>query len=144
LVFSIFLRIQWSVNQTVDPNSDLLRTQAMRFLTLALLATLASPAMAGDYARVTDRGAFVGLVRGKSLTSLGVSLTISPSGTISGRAFGRSVSGAWTWSDGYFCRTLQAGDRVFARNCQVVQQQGDRLRFIADKGSGETANLRIR
>ncbi len=116
----------------------------MRFMMLPLLAALASPAMADGYARVTDRGAFVDLVRGKSLTSLGVSLTISPSGSIGGRAFGRDVSGAWTWTDGYFCRTLRAGDRVFARNCQVVQRQGDRLRFIADKGTGETANLRIR
>jgi hypothetical protein len=111
---------------------------------MLFLAFLASPAIAGDYSRVIDRGAFVNLVGGKSLTSLGVSLTVSPSGSISGRAFGSTVSGAWTWSNGYFCRTLKAGDRVFARNCQVVQQSGDRIRFIADKGTGETANLRIR
>jgi hypothetical protein len=116
----------------------------MRFISVLLLAFLASPAIAGDYARVTDRGAFVNLVGGKSLTSLGVSLTVSPSGSISGRAFGSTVSGAWTWNNGYFCRTLKAGDKVFARNCQVVQQNGDRIRFIADKGAGETANLRIR
>jgi hypothetical protein len=116
----------------------------MRATLFLLLATLASPAIAGDYARVSDRGAFVNLVGGKNLTSLGVSLTVSPSGNISGRAFGSTVSGAWTWNNGYFCRTLKAGDKVFARNCQVVQQNGDRIRFIADKGTGETANLRIR
>ncbi len=116
----------------------------MRTLFLILLATLASPALADGYARVTDRGAFVDLVGGKSLTSMGVRLTVSQSGSIGGRAFGRDITGAWTWSDGYFCRTMQAGDRVFARNCQVVQQKGDRLRFIADKGTGDTADLRIR
>jgi hypothetical protein len=116
----------------------------MRVILFLLLATLASPAIAGDYARVSDRGTFVNLVGGKSLTSLGVSLTVSPSGSISGRAFGSTVSGAWTWNNGYFCRTLKAGDKVFARNCQLVQQNGDRIRFIADKGAGETANLRIR
>jgi hypothetical protein len=116
----------------------------MRLIVFALLATLASPAMAEDYARVTDRGVFVNLVGGKSLTSLGVRLSVSPSGSISGRAFGREVTGAWTWSGGYFCRTMQAGDRVFARNCQLVQRQGNRLRFIADKGTGATADLRIR
>jgi hypothetical protein len=119
-------------------------TFIMRKLFLVLLIILASPALADDYARVTDRGAFVGLVSGKSLTSLGVSLIVSPSGSISGRAFGSTVSGAWTWSNGYFCRTLKAGEKVFARNCQVVQQDGNRIRFIADKGAGETANLRIR
>lgn len=100
--------------------------------------------MADGYARVSDRGAFVALVSGKSLTSLGVSLSVSPSGTISGRAFGSTVSGAWTWNEGYFCRTLKAGEKVFARNCQLVQQKAGRVRFIADKGAGDTADLRIR
>jgi hypothetical protein len=116
----------------------------MRIFIFALVATLASPAMADGFTRVSDRGAFVNLVGGKSLTSLGVSLTVSSSGSISGRAFGSSVSGAWTWNNGYFCRTLKAGDRVFARNCQLVQQKGNRIRFIADKGTGDTADLRIR
>ncbi len=116
----------------------------MRLLIIALLAALVSPATAEGYTRVTNRGAFVALVSGKSLTSLGVSLTVSPSGSIGGRAFGSTVSGAWTWNDGYFCRTLKAGGKVFARNCQLVQQNGNRLRFIADKGAGDTADLRIR
>jgi hypothetical protein len=116
----------------------------MRLLFLALLAALATPAMADGYARVTDRGAFINLVGGKNLTSLGVSLIVSPTGSISGRAFGSTVSGAWTWNDGYFCRTLKAGSKVFARNCQLVQQNGNRVRFIADKGAGDTADLRLR
>jgi hypothetical protein len=116
----------------------------MRFTIVLFLALLATPATAEDYARVTDRGAFVSLVGGKNLTSLGVSLSVSPSGSISGRAFGSTVSGAWTWTGGYFCRTLKAGDKVFARNCQLVQQKAGRIRFIADKGTGSTADLRIR
>lgn len=128
----------------IDPVSSRRRKEVMRLLSLAFITTLASPAMAEDYARVTDRGVFVNLVGGKSLTSLGVSLTVSPSGSIGGRAFGSVVTGTWTWSGGYFCRTLKAGEKVFARNCQLVQQKGDRVRFIADKGTGQTANLRIR
>ncbi len=116
----------------------------MRLLVLALLTIFAAPAMAEDYARVTDRGAFVSLVSGKSLTSLGVSLTVSPSGSIGGRAFGRDVTGTWTWNSGFFCRTMKAGDKLFARNCQLVQQKSGRIRFIADKGTGATADLRIR
>jgi hypothetical protein len=116
----------------------------MRLTIIALAATLATPAMAESYTRVTERAAFVNLVSGKSLTSLGVSLAVSPSGNISGRAFGSTVSGAWTWTGGYFCRTLKAGDRVFPRNCQLVQQKPGRVRFIADKGAGDTADLRIR
>jgi hypothetical protein len=116
----------------------------MRTFIVVLLATLISPAMADDYTRVTDRGDFVTLVGGKSLTSLGVTLRVSPSGSISGRAFGSTVSGSWTWNNGYFCRTLKAGSRSFALNCQVVQKKGKLLRFIADKGAGDKADLRIR
>ena len=116
----------------------------MRLLPLMLLASLASPALAEGFVRVTDRGDFVNLVKGKSLTSLGVSLTVSPSGSIGGRAFGSTVTGSWTWNNGYFCRTLKAAGRDFARNCQVVQQNGNRIRFIADRGAGDTADLRIR
>jgi hypothetical protein len=39
---------------------------------------------------------------------------------------------------------MKAGDKVFARNCQLVQQKAGRVRFIADKGTGATADLRIR
>jgi hypothetical protein len=109
-----------------------------------ILAICADPVLADDPVRITDRAAFVDLVGGKRLTSLGVSMTVDPSGTIGGRAFGRDVTGDWTWDDGYFCRTMQAGDRSFARNCQVVQQRGNRLRFIADRGQGDTADLAIR
>jgi hypothetical protein len=116
----------------------------MRLTIVLFLAALATPAIADGYTRVTDRGAFISLVGGKSLTSLGVSLSVSPSGNISGRAFGSAVSGAWTWNNGYFCRTLKAGEKVFARNCQVVQQKPGRIRFIADMGTGDTADLRIR
>lgn len=136
-------KVRQALTET-EPNSASCRSVNMRLSVLALLTTLASPAMADGYDRIIDRGAFVNLVSGKSLTSLGVSLTVSPSGAISGRAFGRTVTGAWTWTAGYFCRTMQAGDKVFARNCQLVQQKGDRVRFIADKGTGAIADLRIR
>jgi hypothetical protein len=116
----------------------------MRYLLAFFVIILATPAMADGYMRITDRAAFVALVSGKSLTSLGVSLSVSPSGNISGRAFGSTVTGSWTWNDGYFCRTLKAGEKVFARNCQLVQQKPGRIRFTADKGAGDTADLRIR
>ena len=105
------------------------------------LSVVASPVLAD---RVTDRAAFVGLVGGRALTALGVRLIVAPDGGIGGRAFGRDVTGRWTWDGGYFCRTMQAGDRVFARDCQVVQHEGDRVRFIADRGAGTTADLRLR
>jgi hypothetical protein len=116
----------------------------MKHLLLVLLVTLATPAVAADYVRVTDRGAFVSLVSGKSLTSLGVTLKVSPSGSIGGSAFGSNVSGTWTWTNGYFCRTLKAASRSFALNCQLVQTKAGRIRFVADRGKGDTADLKIK
>jgi hypothetical protein len=115
----------------------------MRFIIIVLIATFASPAIADDFARIADRGVFVNLISGKRLTSFGVSLTVNPSGSIGGRAFGRDISGNWTWDGGYFCRTMKAGDTLFERNCQVVQQKDGRIRFIADKGTGSIADLRL-
>ena len=116
----------------------------MRNVLAATLLLLALPAHADGYDRISDRGAFVGLVDGKTLRSLGVSLVVTSSGAIGGRAFGRDITGAWIWDGGLFCRTMQAGDRAFARNCQVVERQGNRIRFIADRGTGDVADLTIR
>jgi hypothetical protein len=97
----VFVSSLCSANQTVHPDASQHRKTSMRLFLIALFVTLASPVMADGYTRVTDRGAFVDLVSGKSLTSLGVSLNVSPSGAITGRAFGRAVTGGWTWDTGF-------------------------------------------
>ncbi|MFN3969839.1 MAG: dihydrodipicolinate reductase [Gemmobacter sp.] len=107
----------------------------------ALLA--ASPALA-DFNRVSSKGDFVGLVSGKALTRMGVTLKVLPEGKIEGRAFGQTVTGAWNWNGGLFCRDLTFGRRNLGPNCQVVQKKGDTIRFIADEGRGDFADLRIR
>jgi hypothetical protein len=73
-----------------------------------------------------------------------VRLVVRADGGLTGRAFGRAVTGSWTWEDGYFCRTITAGSRVLPRNCQTVARDGDTLRFTADRGAGDTADLRLR
>lgn len=57
-----------------------------------LLLLSSTPALA--FERITDRSAFVGLVEGRTLTSLGVSLKVLADGQIAGRAFGRDVTGS--------------------------------------------------
>ncbi|MEX3017677.1 dihydrodipicolinate reductase [Gymnodinialimonas hymeniacidonis] len=104
---------------------------------------LTAPALA-DLTRVSDRGTFLSYVQGRELTRIGVSLRVSPDGSIAGRALGRDVTGTWAWEGGMFCRTLDAGDRQFGRNCQVVSVDGNSIRFHADQGTGEIADFRIR
>lgn len=114
-------------------------------LIAAALATLclAAPALA-DLTRITDRGTFLSYVQGRELSRIGVSLLVYPDGSIQGRALGRNVTGTWAWERGLFCRTLDAGDRQFGRNCQVVSVDGNSIRFQADEGAGDIADFRIR
>lgn len=110
-------------------------------LAVALLAPAAAPA---DVVQVTSRSEFVRLVDGRTLSTLGVRLRVSPAGQITGSAWGRQVSGTWRWQDGYFCREMTFGDKPIAADCQVVTREGDRLRFIAQRGEGQQASLTLR
>ncbi|PKP84258.1 MAG: dihydrodipicolinate reductase [Alphaproteobacteria bacterium HGW-Alphaproteobacteria-2] len=84
------------------------------------------------------------LVEGRTLSTLGVKLEVTPEGRISGRAWGRDVTGTWRWTDGYFCREMTFGEKPVEADCQVVRQEGEALRFIAERGAGQQARLALR
>lgn len=109
----------------------------------AALVTAPKPATAEGAQVIDDRSSFVRLVADRELTRLGIRLKVSEDGRIEGSAFGRKVTGDWRWSNGYFCRDLSYGNQSLGPNCQVVQLRGDRLRFIADEGRGDHADLRL-
>ena len=111
-------------------------------LILAVLTPL--PALAEGLTRITAKPDFVAAVDGRSLTSMAVRLNVAANGAITGRAFGMAVTGTWAWTDGYFCRTLDTATRDFPLNCQLVETDGQTIRFTADKGKGDIADLRIR
>ncbi|SDY80301.1 hypothetical protein SAMN05444004_103178 [Jannaschia faecimaris] len=109
-----------------------------------LTAALLLPTTAAAFQPVTDRDTFVAIVEGKRLTGDGVGLIVSNDGAITGRGFGFKVSGDWEWQGRYFCRTLTSMIRDFPRNCQTVAVQGDVVRFQADQGTGDVADLTLR
>jgi hypothetical protein len=119
----------------------------MRHVHLALCAALAiaapAPVLAENFATVSEREQFVRIVAGRALTRLGISVDVTATGQIGGRAFGYPVSGVWQWSDGYFCRDLYWGSDHLGPNCQVVRVRGDTIRFIADRGQGQSADLTL-
>lgn len=110
----------------------------------AILLAAASPALSDGFEVVGERERFVEIVDGRRLTALGIALTVSPAGEIEGSAFGRGVTGSWRWEAGYFCREMTVGATAVTPNCQLVKLRGDTLRFIADRGRGDTADLRLR
>lgn len=104
-------------------------------------ALLATPAMADGFSQISDRSQFVSLIENSDLTRFGIRVKVTPDGDISGRAFGRDVSGEWQWDGSYFCRDLYWGDRNLGADCQAVERDGNTLRFTADQGQGDHADL---
>ena len=117
-----------------------------RILAVAIMFQIClSAGAAHAFTRVTTSDQFLAQVEGKRLTRLGITLVVGRDGTISGRALGRAVTGTWDWSSsGYFCREMQYGQTVIPRNCQEVLINGNTIRFIADEGAGDRADLTIR
>lgn len=116
----------------------------MRFVFVAFILLAAPVAAQGDFEQVTERERFVSLIEGRDLTRFGIRLEVTSDGQIQGRAFGRDVTGAWRWAQGYFCRDLYWGRMELGANCQAVRQNGDTLRFISDQGTGQYADLYLR
>ena len=113
---------------------------------IAAALVVGTPPQAGAdaFRAVTDRSQFVSLVSGRTLSYPGVRLQVTTDGQISGRGLGIKVTGAWQWQGDYFCRDLYWGDRELGANCQQVLANGDTLRFISDRGTGQQADLRLR
>lgn len=110
-----------------------------------LTSEMASSAAASEqFATVSSRDGFVSLVQGRELRRLGIRLTVTADGQIMGRAFGTEVTGRWEWDGGHFCRDLFFGQQDLGFNCQLVQVNGDTMRFTSDQGTGQFADLTLR
>jgi hypothetical protein len=93
--------------------------------------------------RIETAETFHSLVFDRALTRFGVLLEVGKDGSITGRVMGAPVTGTWEWRDGYFCRDFKGTGRL-GYDCQTVELRADSLRFRADRGAGETLDLRLR
>ena len=109
-------------------------------LTLMMIA-LATPVAAQE--RISTRDQFVSRVADRQLSRVGIGVTVTQDGRISGSAFGTGVTGSWDWSGAFFCRKMEWGSRSWDRSCQAVQIDGDRVYFIGDKGRGSQVYLNL-
>ena len=81
-----------------------------RVLVAACAAILLSGQVVADgFRTISEKDTFLSLVEGRELSRFGIRLDVLDSGRIEGRAFGREVTGAWNWQQGYFCRDLSYG-----------------------------------
>ena len=112
----------------------------LKLITFVFIASLVS----ASETSITDRSDFENLVFNKKLERFLISLSVFNDGKIKGYAAGREVAGDWDWIDGFFCRTLLWGARELKYNCQLVTFDGKRLRFISDRGKGQSASFALR
>ncbi|MEM9967556.1 MAG: dihydrodipicolinate reductase [Pseudomonadota bacterium] len=111
-------------------------------LSIALIG-LAAPALA-EFQKVESRDAFVSLMQGKTLTRPLVRLQVSSDGSISGTGAAWEVTGQWQWKSGYLCRSLEWGGDDLGYNCQEVKTDGRTVRITSDRGTGRSADFRLR
>lgn len=109
-----------------------------------LLAALSGAAAAEGFRPVDSVDRFVALTEGRELRRFAVRLSVLPDGRIEGRAFGARVTGTWTWQGDHFCREMSWGGDTIAHDCQQVERRGNTLRFTADRGTGDHAELTLR
>lgn len=114
---------------------------------LATLALILTPAFASAFERVSDQQSFTSLIANKTLSNrlYGVTLNVSPTGSIAGGAWGWDITGNWTWDNGFFCRDILWGGESIGYNCQLVEaRNGNELRFTSDQGAGDKASFKLR
>jgi hypothetical protein len=117
-----------------------------RFFTMFIALCVTLPVSAQAFERISDRALFVNIVDGRDLkiALYALTLNVGADGTIVGRAAGWGITGSWVWEDGYFCRDMDWSGTEIDYNCQLVEVNGNRIRFTTDQGSGDDAVLRIR
>ena len=109
----------------------------------AVTFTLAIPATA-EFAKVHEQAEFLSLITGKELKRPFIKLEVTPEGEIIGQGAAWPVTGNWTWQEGYFCRDLFWGGDPLGYNCQEVKAFDGRIRFTSDRGTGDSADFRLR
>lgn len=112
---------------------------------IAAFVLTAGPAMA-DFQAITDKQTFLDMLNGRSLNIglFNLAIQVLPNGEIEGTAVGWDLSGTWAWKDGLFCREMDWSGMPIAYNCQLVETNGEEMRFTSDAGKGNSAHFRLR
>lgn len=113
------------------------------FVLSVTCVSIAAPAVA-EFTQVQQRDDFMKLVSGKKLTLPLIYLKVDPDGKITGKGARWDVNGIWSWQDGYFCRDINWGGSALGYNCQAIEAKDGRIRFISDKGAGDSATFRLK
>lgn len=107
---------------------------------------LATPLRATESEVLRDKDTFLSVLEGRALTIglFKLTLNVQPNGSLTGTAMGWDVTGSWAWKDGLFCREMDWSGYKIDYDCQLVEKVGEKLRFIAKYGKGQSADFRLK
>lgn len=114
--------------------------------TAVSVVCILTAAAAHSFEAITDEATFVASLGGKNLSNrlYAVTLAVDPAGRIAGSGAGWPITGTWSWQNGYFCREMSWGGDPIPYNCQLVEFNGQEMRFTTDQGAGDSASFRLR
>lgn len=114
------------------------------FRWIMFFSIISTPALA-DFQKLADKAAFMNALDGRALNIglFNLAIKVQPDGTILGTAAGWDLTGTWAWKDGLFCREMDWSGMPIAYNCQLVETNGEKMRFTSDAGTGASADFRL-
>ncbi|TMV10238.1 dihydrodipicolinate reductase [Ruegeria sediminis] len=107
---------------------------------LSLTAAVAGSAALAEFKQVKKESQFQQQIVDRKLVGANGDWTIiKADGSQSGEFNGNKYVGSWKWSGKYWCRNGVIGGRELGTNCQLVEVDGNSVRFIRDKGKGKVS-----
>ena len=106
----------------------------------AILITLGATFVDAAAKKIRKEAEFNQLVVGKTLNYPDGTFIKVTNGKLSGKAGnGQKITGAWNWQGRFFCRNVVVGKNPVNEDCQRVENDGDTVTFIRNKGRGKRA-----
>ena len=112
-----------------------------RLVTLAplLLAAACASAPLPGFEPITTAGQFIDKVAGRPITfENGGVLIARPDGSLDGDFAGQTPVGAWSFTNGQFCRSVRIGAQQFPEVCNVLEARLGAIRFFNPDGTLST------
>lgn len=107
-------------------------------LTAVCMATMAF----ADFKPIRKEALFRSLVVDHKLTDgNGNWTTIASDGSQKGNFNDKQYVGSWIWKGRFWCRNGVIGGKELGTNCQLVEVDGNLIRFTRDKGKGQSGGV---
>ena len=96
------------------------------------------------WTRINTERDFRSHVLDRLWTADGMDFTIQSDGHLTGMVDGEPLTGRWTWSDCYFCRTAELAGEDLGRDCEIIEVREDEMRYTRNMGKGEATIVRLK